>query len=258
MGSIPLEATDILDFTPDSLANIVPKPVFRLKAGSRREREKYQHLVVSEGLRYHTQESLRAETLRGLQELWSPDVFAEQQGRLKAFWDAVEQHHKAIEGVEDPPAFEHPDMAAVQALTDEVTRAWPPLRTMGADNLTFTNNSPALMLSIILKGWSNFDCSFGMHGGVIPLDKIEELEEALQSAEQKASAEKIDGVGQPGTAFLQLCAAAGKRLWLSRSEEKNSSSPAPSAPTQPPSETGGEEIAGTSKAQASSNETPAG
>ncbi len=57
MGHTPIDAGDILHYTPESLTNLPEPPVFRLKAGTRRDKERFSHSIMAEGLRYHDPEA---------------------------------------------------------------------------------------------------------------------------------------------------------------------------------------------------------
>ena len=51
------------------------------------------------------QASIRAETLKGLEALWSPDDFEQWEPRLRAFWDARDDWAKENENAEKPTPF---------------------------------------------------------------------------------------------------------------------------------------------------------
>ncbi|WP_164975647.1 hypothetical protein [Sphingobium fluviale] len=63
--------------------------------------------------------------LTGLQSLWSEDVFAAHEGRLRSYWDAYDQYEREMEGVDEPAPFEHPDTQQMIELSERITRACP-------------------------------------------------------------------------------------------------------------------------------------
>ena len=258
MARFPLEASEIERFTPPSLANIPTPPVFLLRAGSRRDRRTYQRLLIEEGLTHHSQDKFRAETIRGLQALWSPEIYEQHVPRLKHFWEAIDQHAEAQKGKDtpDPFVFDPDEQSALAELNSRITKAWAPLRKLAADNILYSSEAPSVMLSILLVGWEHAQISYARADGRVSLDLLEELEDALADMEQQHAG--IEGVGMPGTAFMQIATKATNRLFLDESMEKNSASPPPSSATPPDSKTDGKGKAlGTSKASATSKTTPA-
>ena len=253
MASIPYEASEILRFTPASLAEIDNPPVFRLRAASRRERRRYDRLMIEEGLRRHDKEAMRAELLRGLRELSSDDEFETWEVLLRQHWDARDEYDEALSGEEaETPEFTPPGPSEeeIARVMRGIHENWAPLRKMAADNLIFNREAPALLISVVLAGWSRISTPFASREGSIPLDTIDALDRDL------AQLEKDHDLKQ-GQAFVQLYIEATSRMFLSKEAEKNSSSPAPSPTGQPISNSGAESTAGTSKASAISTSTPA-
>lgn len=254
MAQTPYEASEIQRFTPASLAHLENPPVFRLRAVSRRERRRYDRLMIEEGLRRHGQEAMRDEMIRGLRALSSDDEFERWEAALRQHWDALADH---AEEHKDTPPDEVPDFVPPGPSEDEistVTRGihenWAPLRKMAADNVVFNREAPALLISVVVSGWSNLRTPFAMQEGALPLDTIDALDNDVAKLEE-------DNGLSPGTAFVELYVAATNRMFLSSDAEKNSSSPAPSDIDQQTSTTGTESTSGTSKALASSEPTPA-
>jgi len=253
----PAERGEILAFTPDSIANLPSPPVFRIKPGTGRDRRALTKLLISEGLVRHSLADLREETLRGLKAQWSDDVFGEQEGRIRGYWDAFDQHIKEHEGEEEIPDFVHADAQAMHDLSKQIFEAWEPLRQMAADNQDYDATWPSLILCVMLAGWSGIDVMCKREAGIVPLESIAELSESLSSIEEENGG-IVDGIVSPGVAFMQLCSEAANRLTLNRSEEKNSASPSPSTSTPNTSKKGGKaNKSSRSKASASSTETPA-
>jgi hypothetical protein len=217
--TVPAEASEIEDFTPPSLLNLPSPPVFKLRPATGREWRKYQYVMRAEGLTYHSKEDIRAEMLRALAALYSPDDCASATARLRSYWALLDQSGTPAEA----------DIAAVDDLVARLTREWPPLARAGADNMRFLEESMSIAVSMFVVGWTGLDLSYRRNDGRVPLDLIDELEDALQALERQAKADKVEGVGRPGTAWVELCNAAHARLSLTKEEEKKSSSP-PSAP----------------------------
>lgn len=254
MASVPYEASEIQRFTPASLANLESPPVFRLRAASRRERRRYDRLMIEEGLRRHDKEAMRDEMIRGLRDLSSDDEFEQWEANLRQHWEAADEfelEHKDLTA-EELPAFVPPGPSEdeIARVTRGIHENWGPLRKMAADNLMFNREAPALLISVILSGWSALSTPFRSHEGTIPLDTIDALDKDL------AKLEADNGLSQ-GKAFVELYVAATNRMFLSGEAEKNSSSPAPSTTDQLTTNLGAESPAGMSKASATSRETPA-
>lgn len=258
MTRYALEASEIVRFTPASLASLPLPPVFLIKPATRRERRLHQRLIVENGLRFHDAKAIRAEMLRVLQAEWSPELFEENEQRLQQFWLAVDSHRK--EQAERPEtertAFEHPDIEPVAVLTDQLTQCAPTLRKMAADNLAFSRDNLALLVGCLMVGWEQVGPPFKLEAGCVPLDRIEDVADWLAETET-AHAGKIEGVGEPGTAFAELCSEAGAQAYLSEEERKNSASPSTSPATPNGSTMDGPASGNGSSETMSTTETPA-
>lgn len=247
---IPVEADELQEFVPTVLANLPAPPVFLLRSASGREWRKYQYIMRAEGLEFHSKDAFRAETLKALQELWSPADFEAHSARLRAHWALLDQKGEPDEKEE----------AAINDLMGRLVREWRPLAVMAADNMRFGEESLGIAASMFVVGWRNVDVPYRRDAGRVPLELLDQVETWLTTTEKKAAEDKIDGVLEPGMAFLQLCNAAYGRLHLTGQEEKNSSSP----PHSPPSRNGSTRRRSTrtagarSKASASSAPAPAG
>lgn len=260
MTGIPIEAGEVRRFTPPSLANLPSPPTFLLKPAGRREKRAHGRLIVEAGLRRHSQEAMRDEMIRALSSQWSPELVAEHEPRLRAYWDAldcwIKQVREQAEGAKkddgaETPRFEHPDKKAIDKLNDQIVDAWPPLRKMAADNIAFDEESPLLMACCLVLGWENVSVPFALEAGNVPVERMEEMSEWLGDLEQE-KAGQVEGIGARGTAFAELCLETGKALYLDKAQEKNSGSPSPTTSTQSIS-TGEEATASSSKA----SDTPA-
>jgi hypothetical protein len=225
---IPVTSTELSVFTPDSFANLEPKPIFRLRPATPRSKRRYSQALVEEGLRYHAEENVEAEILRAMRELWvgNPDQLAQNEARLNTFYETTRQARKDP-SVKVEPAEAQAIMLAVASLTDH----WPMLRRMNADNSRFNQDAPKIALGQFLAGWSNINLPFRLEDGVVPLDLLDGLERELDRIEAVALADGVEGINGAGFAELTLRALA--LLGLDSSAEKNS--PTPSSQSDIPS-----------------------
>lgn len=263
MTRYPREA-GVIEFTPDSLKNLPDPPKFLIRTATPRDRLRVDDILIEEGLRQHSTADMRAEMLRGLEANWSPEIFAEYEGRIKAYWDALDQYDKiAEEHAKNPdpkkkelPDFEHPDQAAMEKLTEEVNAGWHPLRRMTAQIVRFNRLTPDITASVLLKGWRGLDVPYAREAGVVPLETMWEVREAVSAIESENGG-KVEGIGAPGTAYVQLAAKCAGMIFLTEQEEKNSASPSPSSETPSTSKEAGKDQADGSSTAKSSPEIPA-
>lgn len=211
----------IMEFTPATLAGLSAPPVFMLKAGTRRDRDRFSHSLMREGLKFHGREALRQELVTGLQHLWSEEDFAAEMPRIRALWTALDEHDRANAHLDQSAefTFDPSERARIEKLIDRAHQAWQPLREAAADNATYARLFPHIAASHLIAGWSGIDLPFRREPGHLSLDVIERLETALGKVEDQARADQVEGVGETGTAFLELCAAAGARLFAQAKHE---------------------------------------
>ena len=219
MASAPASCDELERFTPAVLANVPAPPVFLLRPASGRELRQFEYRLMAEGLETHGADQFRAEMLKALQALWSPADFEPNAARLRSYWELLDQG-----GNPDPAESEH-----VSELTGRLIRAHRPLSKMAADNKRFADESGRIAISKFTVGWEGLDVSYTRESGAVPLERIDEVELALAGIEKKAKENRVEGVGEVGTAFMQLCTAAYLRLMLTKDQEKNSPSPPLSA-----------------------------
>jgi hypothetical protein len=215
---IASEKSEFELFKPDSLKNLAEPPAFKLRAATGREMRDYRRIMRVEGLIYHAKEELRDEMLRALRALYDPATFETSASRLRSLWALIDQEGKVDEQ----------EQADLNELVGRVTREWRPLRQMASDNEEFAEQSLTIAVSLFLVGWTGIDLPYRMEEGRTPIALIEKVGEKLREIEEKAAADKVEGVS-PGLAYLQLCLAAQRHLGLQGDEEKNSDSP-PSIP----------------------------
>ena len=249
---IPLEASEVLAFTPASLAKFDDAPVFRLRASTTRDKRFHRRLLLEYGIRYHDRDAIRAEVISGLENLWDVDAFAQHSPVIKALWEARDDFEAQLK---DDPSLEwsyDPEIeSAVDELVRKVSQEWRPLRTMIADNADYGSMSGPLIVAVTVQGFSGLDVKVLKDRGYITLETAEEIEVALSALEAKH--------GLPdGTAWSELIIACSQRMYLDKEEAGNSASqsPSPTAPA-PLSETKTLEEGGKSPELGLSSETPA-
>ena len=217
---IPLDAKQIEEFTPKSLLNVVPRPVFKFRAPTPRDQQRYNHQLTLEGIRLFTDVEIREEILRVVKDHWDEDTFRKQSARLETAWAMMDQKL-------DVSADE---VSAIQELVARCMDISPMLRRMDADNKAFAEHAPAIAFGMFCVGWSNVDSPFRMEGGVIPYEALVAVAKAIRAIERKAVEDRVEGVNE-GLGFLELTLKAFSLLNLDKEEEKNSSAPSPSSET---------------------------
>ena len=224
---IPLSSSEMTTWSPPSLANLEPRPVFRFRVPTPRSRRDFRYALVGEGLRYHAQEAVEAEALRAMRALWSgdDDQLRANETRLTTFWETLRQAQTDKTIVIDQQEAE----TVINALT-QISDAWPMLRQMNADNLRFNDDARKIAIGMFVAGWSGLETSFRMENGRIPLDLIDAVQEELDAIDDRAMADKVEGV--VGIAFMELGNHAMSLLNLGADTEKNS--PSPSLPSGTP------------------------
>lgn len=253
-STIPAEASETLVYSPANLeAKMDVPPRFRLRAVSHREKRHFDRLLNEEGLRQHSTEAIRAEMLRGLVEVGTPETAAELEPRVKAFWEALDDHDKeqAELPAEERTAFDHPDLERIQQLGNEIAYVWKPLRKMTADNVDYLAMLPLISVAVAVQGWEGLEALFEKDRGFLTVECADAVRKALSDLDE---AHGIDA----GLSWSQLYTKALSRIFLPKDQEKNSASPSPSS--NPPSNTktdGQVSPAGTSPASATLTETPA-
>lgn len=252
MTKYPLEGGELVEYTPDSLASIPVPPVFLLRPVTERDRRRLRKLAIQEGLSKHSLADLRAETLTGLQSLWSEDVFAAHEGRLRSYWDAYDQYEREMEGIDEPAPFEHPDTKQMIELSERITRAWPPLLKKLADNSEYDETWPKLIASIALAGWKNLDLRYERDEGIVPLDCIDQLASKLIDMHAE-----VEGNLPSNLPFIEVLTRAIQMFTLGKDEEKNSESPSKSSTTPSTSRKAGKVTTGGKSTATPSTETPA-
>lgn len=223
---IPLEASEVLAFTPASLAKFDGAPVFRLRASTARDKRFHRRLFLEHGIRYHDRDTIRAEVLNGLEQLWDADAFAEHSPVIKALWDARDDYELQLK---DDPSLEWSYDAEIENAVDELVRkvsqSWQPLRVMIADNGDYGAMSGALLVAVTVQTFAGLPVKALKDRGYTTVETAEAIETALSDLE------KQHGVPE-GTAWAELIIACSQRMYLDKEEAGNSASQSPS-PTAP-------------------------
>lgn len=240
---IPVEASETLVFTPAALENMDPQPIFVLRAMTARDKRFHLRLYREQGVTLHQGPAFRDETLAGLKDLWTPEDFDNYAPRIKAYWDAQDDH--ALQSKDDPDlpwAFDPAEEERIKLLLSKVDEAWAPLRRMYADNAEFGQMVVPLMVAAVVKSWSGVDVPIHRDRGYLSVDCAEALCEAVNLLNP--------------TALSELFVACADRITLNKEEAKNSESPSPSKTTQSASSETSPKVDGKSPASASSTEIP--
>ena len=220
--AVPVEANEIADFTPASLINVPDAPVFRLRAPDERNMRRYQALVEDDNLRRYSAEEFIAEKEVAIKTLWSDEDAQPILGRFRNIDQCVKQK---IELTDE-------DVAWSAELDDTLIENHRPLAVMRRKTNDYFEYSPRYAIGTMLMGWKNLDMPFRLDVGYMKTSDVVTLAKHLIAIEEKALADKVEGVGLTGTAFLELWVACLDRSRLTGDEEKNL--PAPLLPTLSP------------------------
>lgn len=228
---IPLEASEVLAFTPASLAKFDGAPVFRLRASTTRDKRFHRRLLLEYGIRYHDRDAIRAEVIAGLESLWDADAFAQHSPVIKALWEARDDFEKqnadAIKKGEPELEWSYDSQIedAVDELVRKVSQEWKPLRVMIADNADYGAMSGALIVAVTVQTFTGLPVKALKDRGYTTVETAEAIETALSNLENE------HGVAE-GTAWAELIIACSQRMYLDKEEAGNSASQSPS-PTAP-------------------------
>lgn len=248
---IPLEASELFPFTPDSLKDIEGAPVFVLRASSSREKRYHRRLLLEEGIRFHDREAIRREMLSGLKELWDADAFEQHSPVIKALWEARDDYELQLK--DDPElvwSYDADIENAVDDLVRMVSQQWKPLASMVADNGDYGSMAAPLLVTVTLKRFKGLDVKTRNQRGYFTIETVEAIEEALGKFEKERGL-------VVGKAWAELTIACSQRMYLTAEERGNSElqSPSPTAPA-PLNETNISEPVGKSPKSARSKKTP--
>jgi hypothetical protein len=234
MTTYPLEAGEAEPFVPASLAHLTNPPTFHLLWGTPREKEQQRRVADEEGLVHWADASMRAEILRGMKALFSPDDFATWEPQAKGWWDALDLYQQENAGVpaaeRAPFVFEGQD--TLTEVLEQIARDWRPYRLMEADNKAYQRGLGPAINSVIITRFENFDAPVARRGRYLTFDCVRELADRLDKFGRDFAP------GAPLRPSQELSMECMKRLFLDKERVGNSASPAPSDPTPDTSKAG--------------------
>lgn len=226
---IPVEASQLLPFTPASLKQIEGAPEFVLRAITEREKLFHRRLIIEAGLETHDTATIRSEFEIGLREMWDEETFEAQMPVIRAYWEAMDDHELQKK---DQPELEWSYDADIERAYEELMRKvvknWPRLREMNADNDQFAQMSFPLLAIVTIKSLTGLDVKRRIDRGYFTLETIFAIRDAL------AEFEKKNGLVE-GLAWMELCTACARRMRLTTEEVGNSGSQSPSQTAPQPS-----------------------
>lgn len=269
---VPLEASETLAFTPQSLREIEGAPTFFLRTATHREKRFHQLMLDEEQLHVFDAHAFRKELLAGFREGWESEDFEHTEQILKDYWSARDDfdlqkadrdkeiadaraQKEAGEEVDIPPEleFEYDKQTErfCKDLIAEIGESHRPIGRMMAANRKFEQTVGAVTVAVFVKSWSGLEVQRSLARGYVTLDCAFEIRDALEDFEEEHGLEV-------GNAWRELEAMCSIRRFLSEDAAKNFASPSssstPSEKDQPSSKTGNPGR-GKSKASASSKKT---
>ncbi len=250
---VPLEASDLLPFTPASLEHMgKAKPVFMLRPATHREKKFHRRLLREEGIVSHSAEDIREEMLNGLEHLWSAEQYAAHAPLLRDYWTALDDF--ALQQKDDPDLkweYDPEIERACDELARSLQRKWPPVARMVADNSEVGDSTMEFYVAVIVAGWTGIDLPLTLDRDYLDLDCLHKLHEKLIKLQRDNPPKGAKRVPTPGLAWQELCIACSARTVLDEEEAKNFVSPSPSSEAPYPSSDSSEN--GTSRASASTD-----
>lgn len=253
MTTYPLEAGEAEPFVPASLAHLENPPTFLLRWGTPREKEHQRRVMDEEGAITYTSEAMRAELLRAMRELFTPEEFDTWQPQVKGWWDAVDAYDAENKDVlpadRVPLVYEGQDI--MQEVLEQLARDWRPYRLMQADNNEYNRKLNHAINSVIVASFENFDAPLTKRGRYLTFDCLLDVADRLDKFARKHA--PSEGM-RPSQELSLECM---RRLFLDKASVGNSASPVPSDVTPDTSKTGTGGTSGKSRASARSRQTPA-
>lgn len=255
MSQYPLEAGEAEPFVPASLRDLpdLPSPpTFFLRWGTPREKERMRRILDEEGCTLYSEDAMRAELLKGMEQLFSAEDFSTWQPRVKEWWDAVDayqQDHRDTPADERAEWFYEAEELIVEVL-EQVGRDWRRFRLMDADNKSFSRTQGHAINAAIVERFEGLDVPLRKAGLYLDYNTAVLIAEKLDALARKHAPEA------PIRPSQELGIECMKRLYLDKESEGNSGSPAPSDKTPPASSNGTASAGGKSKASARSKRTP--
>lgn len=248
---IPLEASEVLDFTPPSFEPLgKAAPRFTLRTWTSREKREERRLQNRLGMTFWGTESLREEVRSGLKRLWTPEHVEEYLPLIEAYWEAQDDFDLQRKDNSDLKWEYDRDLEErIIEVLDRVGKAHDPLLEMRADNADFMAMLPTLWLAIGVESWTGLKTPMVRKAGYLTVECVEKMLLEVNALAKTCGAVDL--------AVTQLIGEVVKRKRLEEEEAGNFASPSPSETTQAASTpTSTSEADGTSPASASSSKTP--
>lgn len=223
--TIPVESSEVEAYTPESLINLPNPPSFRLRAPDERTERRFRRMMTEEGVTAHTVSEFIAEQDAAISILFDEESARPLLEKFRSVRALLDQGSELSD--EDAKWF-----------SELESRLWDnhkPLRVIRADNEDFEIVLRSFTVATIVKGWKDFDLPFALDAGFIPVLTVPKIAKQLSQIETQAANDKIDGIGAPGTAFLELISRCLVQSRLTETEEKNLPSPSPTSANPEPS-----------------------
>lgn len=219
--TIPVESSEVVEFTPDNLLNIENPPVFRLRTPDDRHLRRYNLMCGEARLKLNSDDAFDKERVKAIPFIW-PDTSQEYLDRFNTIREAVKQK------IEISPA----DAIWIDEICEQIADNWPPIARMEAKNSEWWEYAPLYLVSTIVLGWKGLKAEHKLEAGYLSLKSVRKMAVELAEIEKEAIKNKVEGVGMDGLGFLSLWGKCQSQTRLDEDEEKNS--PAPSPATSPP------------------------
>lgn len=244
---IPVESTEIMEFTPKSLINVPDAPIFRLRAPDERHMRRYNALIVDNNLEGFSAKAFNDVKMEAIKHLWTPEDAQPILDRFRTFLSMVEQNIEIDQAERDwvvaldEQLFEHyVDKNGVKILAQ--------MRRKTNDYWEYT---PRYCVGTIVCGWKNLPVPFRLDSGYLKTEDVRQIDRELRKIERAGLEDKVDGVIGEGVAFIELWTACLSRTRLDEDEEKNLPAPSPvsSSPQASTTETNGASTEESGKAE---------
>lgn len=225
---IPYERTSIEVFIPDSLKDLDPKPHFRIRPLTSRERRQITMMVSLSEAKSFSIEEIRDETIKGIKQLYDEAEAAEKIGTLTEYWETGEQYRQAAQSDPDVefPISEEEEIVALKIVAD-VTKEHRPLKKMGISNRDHLYVSSMAEVAVSIVSFSNIDMELkesDKEDGFFTIAFVERMLPKLFDLAAKVGLRGDDKV-QVWSELRNYCAG---RLVINKDTVKNSDAPAPS------------------------------
>lgn len=215
--SIPVEASEVLAFTPSCLADTAGAPVFHLRAITWREEQYHRRLMREATLVQHSETAMRDAMRSELERLWTAEAFTRAIDTLEGYWQAVDSFK--AEALESPDAaFEFAAMDEIEQLDIDLRRFSPKIAKMVADNAEAADVLPMLFVATAILRCDNLPRPLPYEGGYLTIDGAA----AINSMMRETLGDKA------AVAWTELYVACIRRMRLGEPDAKNSESPSPS------------------------------